>query len=62
MRLIQNLKLYEPHRPSCMTLIDCMRTKLIHEVYMSLIENVCAEVVDSSTGRLSYHCMTPCEL
>ena len=41
MRLIPNLKLYEPHRPSCMNLIHCMRTKLIQEVCMSLIQNVC---------------------
>ena len=29
-----------------MNLIHCMRTKLIHEVYMSLIENVCRFVVE----------------
>jgi hypothetical protein len=41
MRLIQNLKLYEPHRPSCMNLIQCMRGLFIYESYMSLIPNVC---------------------
>ena len=41
MRLMPWTGVYEAHRPSCMTLIDCMRTKLIHEVCMSLIENVC---------------------
>ena len=43
MRLIHHLKLYEPHRPSCMTLIQCMRDKLIHESYMSLIQNLCID-------------------
>ena len=51
MRLMPQTRVYEPHTPSCMTLIDCMRTKLIHEVYMSLIENVWSPVSSGDMCR-----------
>ena len=42
MRLIPWSPAYEAHTPSCMNLIHRMRTKLIYDSYMSLIQNVCA--------------------
>jgi hypothetical protein len=45
MRLIPWSPAYEAHTPSCMNLIHRMRTKLIYDSYMSLIQNVCTETI-----------------
>ena len=61
MRLIQKLSLYEPHRPSCMSLIHCMRGLFIYESYMSLIQNVCICNTNSLSDTFRYIAVAPDE-